>query len=319
MFEHIFLRSKWRRSIGGETIGTAFLCMTVVVASAILQDPKFIALTIAAQMVGYTFVGAGFLNPAVAAGVTLIRIRRRSAKIGAARMALIQLASFVATECAAAFAGAALGYALLGTDAQRQSFPAPEPFVGNDAHLPRAMLAEFIFTFQITYVMMNTCVAKEFDRVNVNRFLGPSIGCVLFVGIMIAGPISGAAMNPAIATALQLFQCIIQVGASANGSCRPLTYLWMYWIFEVLGGVCAGVCFLLFSNEADPSEFDEFVEDLRPESKDDPLHTQHDDAAAVGFGPRSTERDSLCRRRTQTLTCVRPATAGMHTLLDLDL
>ncbi|CUG92927.1 aquaporin, putative [Bodo saltans] len=335
MLENFFLESKWRRALLGETLGTMFLCMTVVVASAILQQQYFVALTVAAQVVGYTFVGAGFLNPAIAAGVTVIRIRRSSVsgRIGGTRMALIQFLSFVAVECVAAFAGAALGYALLGTHQQRETFPAPEPNQGLDASIPRAMLAEFVFTFQLTYAMVNTCVAKEYDRVNVNRFLGPSIGCILFVGAMIAGPISGAALNPAIATALQMFQCMIQVGSSrTNGSCRPLSFIWLYWLCELAGGVCAGLCFLLVSNEAEPSEYDEVVEvSMRPESKGEDALNGLDVTVTSVAGPRSTaqhgtERDSLLhhRARTGTLTQRRPTMggagggAGMHTLLDLD-
>jgi glycerol uptake facilitator-like aquaporin len=263
MLEKFFLQSKWRRSILGEFVGTMFLTMTVVVSIAVVQQPFFTAMAVGAQIAGYTFVGAGFLNPALAAGLTVLRIRRAavSGHRSGTRKALLQFATLVAAESVGAFAGAALGYGFLGTQQQRDSFPAPEPNQQLDAPIPRAMLAEFVFMFQMAYTMLGTCMSKEFDHLNVYRFLGPSIGLVVFVGTMVAGPISGAALNPAIATGLQIFQCIIQVGSSrANGYCKPLSFIWLYWSCALVGGVGAGLCFLLVSSEAEPSEFDGMVD-----------------------------------------------------------
>lgn len=266
MFENWYFESKWRRHLLAEFIGTWLLVMTASLCGALINDPLRTPLTIGAEVVGLTFVGAGTLNPALAVALTMVRIRRVSVskKPGGPRLAVVQMLTWIPTQILGATIGALFAVLLLSTEEQRQRFPAPQPASSEISDVLRALLAEFFFTFQLVYIMLFTCVAKEYDRVNVNRFLGPGLGCIVFVGACAAGPISGAPVNPAAATALQLVQCMIRVGPSAN-ECKPLSFLWLYWVAEISAAFVATTAFLFASNESDPSEFDEavFVEEVR--------------------------------------------------------
>lgn len=305
-----------------EFLSTGLLLLTITMCNAVINDPLHTPLAIAGQVVALTFVGAGNGNPAIAIGVTVIRLRRAKVapRPGSERLALLQFLSWVLMEVLGATCGALVGWALLTSDAQRQLFPAPIPAGGDASSIPRALLAEFVFTFQLVYVMIFTCVAKEFEKVNVNRFLGPCLGCVAFVGMSVAGPISGAALNPAVATSLQVVQCMMKVGASSE-ECRPLSYIWLYWLAELFAGVCAALCFLLASNEADPTDCEElcFVSPHFATDSDVSLQTNDNIASTKLCHPQSTERDSLLRRSSACHRITRASCAsGMRTLVDLE-
>jgi aquaporin Z len=59
------------------------------------------------------------------------------------------------------------------------------------------LLAEFIFTFALAYVVLNVATAKANAG---NSFYGLAIGFTVMVGAFTVGPISGGAFNPAVAT-----------------------------------------------------------------------------------------------------------------------
>jgi aquaporin Z len=59
------------------------------------------------------------------------------------------------------------------------------------------VLAEFLFTFALAYVVLNVATAKANAG---NSFYGLAIGFTVMVGAFTVGPISGGAFNPAVAT-----------------------------------------------------------------------------------------------------------------------
>lgn len=91
-----------------------------------------------------------------------------------------------------------------------------------------ALLAEFLFTFALVYVVLNTATAKGTSG---NSFYGLAIGFTVLVGAYSVGNISGGAFNPAVA-----------VGISCMGlSSWP--NLWIYLVADFVGGAAAAGAF----------------------------------------------------------------------------
>jgi len=93
------------------------------------------------------------------------------------------------------------------------------------ATLP-ALLAEFLFTFALVYVVLNTATAKGTSG---NSFYGLAIGFTVLVGAFSVGNISGGAFNPAVAVGISV------MGLSAWPN------IWIYLVADFVGcAVAAG-------------------------------------------------------------------------------
>jgi aquaporin Z len=95
------------------------------------------------------------------------------------------------------------------------------------ARLP-ALLAEFLFTFALVYVVLNVATAKSTSG---NSFYGLAIGFTVLVGAFSVGNISGAAFNPAVALGISV------MGLSSWSN------IWIYLIADFAGGVVAAGTF----------------------------------------------------------------------------
>jgi aquaporin Z len=91
-----------------------------------------------------------------------------------------------------------------------------------------ALLAEFLFTFALCYVVLNVATS---DATSGNSYFGFAIGFTVLIGAYAVGPISGGAFNPAVA-----------LGTTVMGLAR-LTDIWIYLLAEVLGGALAASAF----------------------------------------------------------------------------
>ena len=98
---------------------------------------------------------------------------------------------------------------------------------GNPQVLP-ALLAEFLFTFALVYVVLNVATAKGTAG---NSFYGLAIGMTVMVGAFSVGNISGGVFNPAIAVGITL------MGLSAWSS------IWIFLVADFLGGAVAALTF----------------------------------------------------------------------------
>src|SRR6266567_4339431 len=63
-------------------------------------------------------------------------------------------------------------------------------------NVPAAFVAEFLFTFALAYVVLNTATAKGTSG---NSFYGLAIGMTVMAGAFAVGQIGGGAFNPAVA------------------------------------------------------------------------------------------------------------------------
>jgi aquaporin Z len=87
-----------------------------------------------------------------------------------------------------------------------------------------ALLAEFLFTFALVYVVLNVATAKGTLG---NSFYGLAIGFTVLVGAFSVGNISGGAFNPAVAVGIS----ILGLSSWAN--------IWIYLVAEFAGAVVA--------------------------------------------------------------------------------
>ena len=67
---------------------------------------------------------------------------------------------------------------------------------GRNTAIAAKLLAEFLFTFALVYVVLNSATAKGTAG---NSFYGLAIGFTVVVGAFAVGPVSGGAFNPAVA------------------------------------------------------------------------------------------------------------------------
>ncbi len=93
----------------------------------------------------------------------------------------------------------------------------------------RMLIAEFLFTFALCWVVLNVATARGTEG---NSFYGLAIGFTVVVGAFAVGGISGGAFNPAIA-----------LGAMVTGLFK-WSNIWIYLIADFLGGAAAAYVFL---------------------------------------------------------------------------
>lgn len=194
-----------------ELIGTFFLVLTVG-CTVIPGAPGVIApLAIGSALMVMIFAGGhisgGHFNPAVTLGVWM---RGRCDTKDA-------LPYMVAQVIGAALAAAATRF-LVG----EPKTPPGSLLVGP------ALLAEFLFTFALVFVVLNVATAKGTEG---NSFYGLAIGFTVVVGAFAVGGISGGAFNPAVAFGISV------MGLAAWSS------IWIYLVADFLGGAVAALAF----------------------------------------------------------------------------
>ncbi len=194
-----------------ELIGTFFLVLTVG-CTVIGNGPGPLApIAIGASLMVMIFaeghISGGHYNPAVTLGVWI------RGKCDTKDVAPYMVAQIVG----AALAAAAVRFLKAGA-----VVTAATPSV-----LP-ALLAEFLFTFALVYVVLNTATAKGTAG---NSFYGLAIGMTVMTGAFAVGNISGGAFNPGVAVGITL------MGLSAWSG------IWIFLVANFAGGAVAGFTF----------------------------------------------------------------------------
>jgi aquaporin Z len=194
-----------------EFIGTFFLVL-VIGCTVLAGNPGIIApLAIGSTLMVMVFAGGhvsgAHFNPAVTLAVFL---RGRLA----ARDVVPYWASQIVGAAAAAFVA---------------GFLRPGATIGAAAiNMPRALTAEFLFTFALAYVVLNVATAKGTHG---NPTYGLAIGFTVLAGAFAVGDISGGAFNPAVAIGVTL------MGLSSWAN------LWIYLVGCFAGGAAAAMVF----------------------------------------------------------------------------
>jgi aquaporin Z len=194
-----------------EFIGTFFLVLTIgttVIAGATGVIPP---LAIGAALMAMIFAGGhisgGHYNPAVTLGVW---VRGRLPVKDVVPYMIFQIIG-------ALLAAAVVGY-LKGGVAVKAMTPVAGP----------TLVAEFLFTFALVYVVLNVTTAKGTSG---NPFYGLAIGMTVMTGAFAVGDVSGGVFNPAVA-----------VGISTMGL-TPWSSIWLYLVANFLGGTAASLTF----------------------------------------------------------------------------
>src|SRR5690606_37638329 len=87
-----------------------------------------------------------------------------------------------------------------------------------------ALVAEFLFTFALVYVVLNVATAKGTQG---NSYFGLAIGFTVLAGAFAVGSISGAAFNPAVAVGVS----VLGLSSWAN--------IWIFLVANFAGGAAA--------------------------------------------------------------------------------
>ncbi len=89
-------------------------------------------------------------------------------------------------------------------------------------------MAEFLFTFALAYVVLNSATAKGTAN---NSFYGLAIGMTVMVGAFSVGSISGGAFNPAVAVGIGVMKLV------------NLSQIWIHIVADLAGGLVAALAF----------------------------------------------------------------------------
>ncbi len=198
-----------------EFIGTFFLVLTigccVVIGGAGVIAPLAIGSILMVMIYAGGHISGAHYNPAVTLGVWL------RGKCPTGDVVPYWVAQFVAAVVAALV----LNY-LKGDVSAKPLVLKPGP----------ALVAEFLYTFALVYVVLNSATAKGTAN---NSFYGLAIGFTVLAGAFSVGSISGAAFNPAVAVGIS----VMGLGSWAN--------IWIYLVACFAGGAVAGVGFKMLN------------------------------------------------------------------------
>jgi aquaporin TIP len=125
-------------------------------------------------------ISGGHLNPAVTVGLLVTR-----------RIDVVSAAAYIVTQLAAACVAALLVKLLFPVHAVRNAMVGM-PVIASSVTLEQAIGLELILTFFLVSAVFGTAVSPDAPRV-----AGFGIGLVLLFDILVGGPLTGAAMNPA--------------------------------------------------------------------------------------------------------------------------
>jgi aquaporin Z len=195
-----------------EFIGTFFLVLTIGCTGIGTGAGVIAPLAIGAALMVMVFAGGhisgAHYNPAVTLGV-LIR-----GKLKPVDVVPYWIAQFVAAAVAAVLISKVLR--------------AGTPVTAIAPKIGPALLAEFLFTFALVYVVLNAATAEGTSG---NSFYGLAIGMTVMTGAFAVGDISGGAFNPAVAVGI----CALGISSWGN--------IWIYLLADLAGAVVAAVTF----------------------------------------------------------------------------
>ena len=170
-------------------------------------------LTIAVMASATGAISGGHLNPAVTIGLFFAQ------KIDA-----LNTIGYVIVQCLGAIAAAFFSKLCLPASTLA-AVNMGTPALGEGISVGMGLMTEIILTFFLVFVIYGTAVDKRAPKMG-GLFIGLTVG----LDILMGGPISGAAMNPA-----------RHLGPALLGG--GLSNLWLYWLGPIIGGILAAVTY----------------------------------------------------------------------------
>lgn len=194
-----------------EFIGTFFLVLTVgctvIPSAAGVIPPLAIGAALMVMVYAAGHISGGHLNPAVTLAVF---IRGRCDKK--------DVVPYWVSQVLAAAAASLVTVFLVGKSGTPMEIK----------NVPAAFVAEFLFTFALAYVVLNSATAKGTAG---NSFYGLAIGMTVMVGAFSVGAISGGAFNPAVAVGAAIMKLV------------NFADIWIHVVADLAGGLVAGLTF----------------------------------------------------------------------------
>ena len=200
-----------------EFIGTFFLVLTigctVIPGASGVIAPLAIGAALMVMIFAGGHVSGAHFNPAV---TTAVFIRGRCDAKDVIPYWIAQVAGGVAAALVAVF--------LVGKSGTPMDIK----------NVPAAFVAEFLFTFALAYVVVNSATAKGTAG---NSFYGLAIGMTVMVGAFSVGSISGGAFNPAVAVGAAVMKLV------------KFSDIWLHIAADLAGGLVAGLTFKFLNPE----------------------------------------------------------------------
>ena len=170
-------------------------------------------LAIAVMVSATAAISGGHLNPAVTIGAWVGK--KINGKNALGYIVAQCLGAIVAAFCVTlAVPADVLNAVKMGT-----------PALGNGITVGQGVVTEIILTFFLMFVVFGTAIDARAPKVG-----GLFIGLAVVLDILMGGPISGAAMNPA-----------RHLGPALLGG--GLENIWLYWVGPIVGAVLAAVVY----------------------------------------------------------------------------
>lgn len=177
-------------------------------------------LAIAVMVTALGHVSGAHFNPAVTAGVWI-----------AQRISSADAVKYIVAQLAGGSAGALLLRAALPRSFWDGAVALGTPTVGGVSN-GQAVLIEAMLTFFLVWVVFATAIDPDGAF---GKIAGLAIGFTITMDILMGGPFTGAAMNPA-----RHFGPALVVN---NGQFWKATAWWAYWIGPIAGGIVAAALY----------------------------------------------------------------------------
>jgi aquaporin Z len=194
-----------------EFIGTFFLVLTigctVIPGTAGVIPPLAIGAALMVMVYATGHISGGHLNPAVTLAVFL-----------RGKCPAKDVIPYWIAQVAAGVAAAFLAVFLCGKSGTSMEI----------TNVPAALVAEFLFTFALAFVVLNVATAKGTAN---NSFYGLAIGMTVMVGAFAVGGISGGAFNPAVAVGAGVMKLV------------NISQIWIHIFSDLAGGAVAAFIF----------------------------------------------------------------------------
>ena len=212
-----------------EFIGTFALCLAGILAlhhadAAWLPVALASGLILAAMVSAAAHTSGGHFNPAVTLGL-----------LAAGRVKAVAAFSYVVIQLLAGVVASLAVYVMFGGGQRAaQVVLAASPRLSSEVSPAGGLLAETLLTFFWVFTYCGTVGDARAGKVG-----GLAVGAVLAAAILMAGPLTGASLNPARSFGPTL---IGWTSPDATGAWR---HHWVYWLGPAMGGCLAALVYSL--------------------------------------------------------------------------
>ncbi len=194
-----------------EFIGTFFLVLTI---GLVILEP-----------------GAGAMAPIAIGSVLMVMVYAGGHISGAHYNPAVTLAVWMRGRCPMEDVLPYVVAQLLGSGAAAAVvlfMKSNPPVQAANPDILRALLAEFLFTFALCFVILNVATSRNTSG---NSYFGLAIGFTVLAGAYAVGAVSGGAFNPAVALGITV------LGLSSIG------HIWIFLVGNFAGGAVAAMAF----------------------------------------------------------------------------